>query len=123
VCLCVCLCLSASLCLCLSLCAPIHLSNNPGCFSSYTRKLAISLYSFGTTPLQHLTAIAQKQNKPLKPPKRVKFLPSSTKKTYNNNNNNTNRKEKTKQNKNLTTYNNNNNNNTFTCCKTFQTSK
>jgi hypothetical protein len=32
-------------------------------------------------PLQHLTTIAQKQNKPLKPPKRVNFLPQQKRHT------------------------------------------
>jgi hypothetical protein len=65
------------------------MSNNSGCFSSYTRKLAVSLYSFGTTPLQHLTTIAQNQKKPFEAPQESE-LPSSTKKAYNNNNNNNN---------------------------------
>jgi hypothetical protein len=75
-------------------------------------------------PLQHLTTIAQKQNKPLKRPKRVNFLPQQKRHTTITIATQTEKKQK-KQNKSLTTYNNNNNNNnnTVTCCKTFQTSK
>jgi hypothetical protein len=63
------------------------------------------------TPPKHLTTIAQKQNKPLKPRKRVNFLPQQNK--------NTTITLTTTKNKSLTTY----NNNSVNCCKTFQTSK